>query len=100
MEKSHSKQIEKVVSDLESLIQKAKVVGFDKVPESTNELDTKICVIFEQSGKILTAKMVQKIIGEKETKWYSDKLWYLAKKGILQKCETRGYYKWKGNPSS
>lgn len=80
-------------TEIEKLISKAKQVGFDKVPESHSELESKVIEIFRLSQKILTAKQCQAIIGEKETKWYSDKLWYLAKKGVLVKLETRGYYK-------
>ena len=62
------------------------------MPAGTSELETKILAIFDQSGKILTAQQVYKIIGEKEQKFYSDKLWYLAKAGKLVKLATRGYY--------
>ena len=79
-------------TELEKQIQEAKKVGFDTVPDSTSELEQKIVDIFTLSEKILTAKQVHKIIGEKEVKWYSDKLWYMAKKGVLKKLQTRGYY--------
>lgn len=83
-------------TSFKELVEKAKSVGFDKVPESTSVLETRVIALFEQSQKILTAKQCSEILGEKETKWYSDKLWYLAKKGILVKLPTRGYYKFAG----
>ena len=82
-----------ISTSLKEEIEKAIKVGFDQVPESTNLLELKILEIFNQSQKILTAKQVYNILGEKQQKWYSDKLWYLAKSGKLVKCETRGYYK-------
>ena len=87
-------------SDLQKQIAKAKSIGFDQVPDSHSELESKVIEIFRQSGKILTAKQVQSILPEKETKWYSDKLWYLAKKGILVKLATRGYYQFKMEKST
>lgn len=96
MEKTN-KSIQK--SNLDSLIEKAKSVGFDEVPDSTSELESQICEIFQKTGKIFTAKQIQKLLPQKETKWYSDKLWYMAKKGTLRKLETRGYYQWGGNSS-
>ena len=80
-------------TDLEKAVLEAKKVGFDTVPNSSTELEQKIVDIFTLSGKILTAKQVQKILGEKQVKWYSDKLWYMAKKNVLEKLQTRGYYR-------
>ncbi len=80
-------------TDLEKAVLEAKKVGFDTVPNSSTELEQKIVDIFTLSGKILTAKQVQKILGEKQVKWYSDKLWYMAKKDVLEKLQTRGYYR-------
>lgn len=83
----------KVPSDnLASLVAKAKSIGSDTVPAGTSELEEKILAIFDQSGKILTAKQVCSIIREKDTKFYSDKLWYMAKAGKLRKLKTRGFY--------
>ena len=84
---------EKVPSrNLEELVAQAKRIGSDTVPAGTSELEEKILAIFDQSGKILTAKQVCGIIGEKDTKFYSDKLWYMAKAGKLRKLKTRGFY--------
>jgi len=94
VEKSNQdNQSKPVVSDnLARMVAQAKMLGSDTVPEGTSELETKILAIFNQSGKILTAQQVCKIIGEKEQKFYSDKLWYLAKADKLVKLKTRGYY--------
>ena len=81
-----------ISTSLKKQVEKAKLVGFDKVPNSTTQLETDILAIFDLSQKILTAKSVCQILGEKSQKWYSDKLWYLAKAGKLVKLETRGYY--------
>ena len=92
-ENQKSNQSKPVVSDnMARMIAQAKQLGTDTVPEGTSELETKILAIFNQSGKILTAQQVCKIIGEKEQKFYSDKLWYLAKASKLVKLSTRGYY--------
>ena len=80
-------------TEIENLIAKAKKVGFDTVPESTSELETKVIEILRQSKKIFTAKQMFSILQEKNAKWYSDKMWNLAKKGVLIKLETRGFYK-------
>ncbi len=88
-----SNQSTKVPSEnLAKMVAQAKQLGTDTVPEGTSELETKILAIFNQSGKILTAKQVYKIIGEREQKYYSDKLWYLAQADKLVKLKTRGYY--------
>lgn len=79
---------------IDSLVRQAKKVGFDTVPESTSELETKVVEILRQSEKIMTAKQMFEICQEKNAKWYSDKMWNLAKKGILVKLETRGFYKY------
>ena len=76
------------------LVEKAKQVGHDTVPTGTTELETKIVEIFKQSGKILTAKEIFSIIQERDSKYFSDKLWYLARKKILVKLQERGYYKY------
>ena len=81
-----------ISTSLKEQVEKAKLVGFDKVPSSTNQLELDILALFDLSQKILTAKSVCQILGQKQQKWYSDKLWYLAKAGKLVKLETRGYY--------
>jgi len=80
-------------SEIERLVSKARQVGFDEVPESTSELETKVIEILRQSKKIMTAKQMFSILQEKNAKWYSDKMWNLAKKGVLVKLPTRGFYK-------
>lgn len=80
---------------IEDLVSKAKKVGFDKVPESTSELEIKLVEIMRQSGKIFTAKqMCKDILNEQDPKWFSDKMWNLAKKGVLKKLPTRGFYQY------
>lgn len=79
--------------EIEALIAKAKKVGYDEVPESTSELEQKVVQILKVTGKIYTAKQMCEITGEKSPKWFSDKMWNLAKKGVLIKLETRGFYK-------
>jgi len=86
----------KVVSDkqsLDSLIEQASKIGHDSVPAGTSELESKIQGIFDNSGKIMSAKEVFSIIKERDAKYYSDKLWYMAKAGKLVKLRDRGWYK-------
>ncbi len=80
-------------SEIQKLVGKARQIGFDEVPESTSELEIKVIEILRQSKKIMTAKQMFSILQEKNAKWYSDKMWNLAKKGVLIKLETRGFYK-------
>ena len=80
--------------EIEKLITKAKKIGHDTVPQNLDELTEKIVEILKQSEKIFTAKQMYSIIQEKNTKFYSDKMWNLAKKGVLVKLPTRGYYKY------
>lgn len=80
-------------TNFDELIQKAKEIGSDTVPMGTSEIEQKIIAMFSGSGKVLTAKQTYDIIKEKDPKYFSDKLWYLARKGILKKEETRGYYR-------
>ena len=81
-----------ISTSLKKQVEKAKLVGFDIVPSSTNQLELDILALFDLSQKIMTAKLVCQILGQKQQKWYSDKLWNLAKTGKLVKLETRGYY--------
>lgn len=96
MEKTNSEiksdSVTQKEKDFSRIIEKAKLVGTDIVPESHSELEAKIIGIFERTGKIFTAKQIHKLLPEKDTKYFSDKLWYLAKRGVLVKLETRGYY--------
>ena len=80
-------------SSLDSLIQQARQIGHDEVPQGTTALEGKIQTIFDNSGKIMSAKEVFSIIKERDAKYYSDKLWYMAKAGKLIKLEARGWYK-------
>ncbi len=79
---------------MQKLISKARSIGHDEVPENLDILTTKIVEILKQTGKIFTAKEMFALIQERNTKFYSDKMWNLAKKGILTKLETRGYYEY------
>lgn len=81
-------------TSIEKLVEKAKKIGFETVPENLDELTQKIVTILKDSEKIMTAKQMFEIIDEKSTKFYSDKMWNLAKKGVLVKLPTRGYYKY------
>lgn len=87
------------VESIEKLIQKAKKVGFDEVPENFDELTNTVIEILRQSGKIMTAKQMHEITGHKNPKWFSDKMWQLAKKGVLERLPTRGYYRF-ANPKA
>ena len=84
-------------TEIEILVKKARKVGFETVPESTSELETKLVFIMRNSGKIHTAKQMFEILQEKNAKWFSDKMWNLAKKGILVKLATRGFYQYKSS---
>ncbi len=75
-----------------AIVEKAMKVGFKEVPVSTSALEIKVVQLFKDTKQIMSAKAVHGILGEKEPKWYSDKLWFLAKKQILV-CVSRGYYK-------
>ena len=102
MEKIHKKEF----STIENLIEKAKLVGFDTVPESTTALEAKIARIFQETGKHYTAQAIHGLLPEKPAKYFSDKLWYMARKGTLEMVtdsqgnRQRGWYRWGGNPSS
>ena len=78
-------------TSLEVLIKQAKEIGHDEVPTGTTELESKIQAIFDNSGKIMSAKEVFSIIKERDAKYYSDKLWYMRKAGKLV-VKARGFY--------
>ncbi len=80
--------------EIDKLVLKAKKIGFDEVPQNLDELTEKIVEIMKQSEKIFTAKQMYSLIQERNTKFYSDKMWNLAKKNVLVKLPTRGYYKY------
>lgn len=84
-------------SKIDKMVEKAIELGHDTIPSGTSELEITVIEIFRQSKKIMTAKEIFSITAEKDAKWYSDKLWGLAKKGILVKMPTRGYYKYNEN---
>jgi len=90
----NEKQLQAKTESIESLILKARKIGRDTVPESMSELETKVITILRESKKIMTAKQMHEILQEKNPKFYSDKMWQLAKKGTLVKLATRGYYKY------
>ena len=81
-------------TELEKLIQKSMKIGHSEVPKNLDEITTKIIEIMKQSKKIFSAKEMFELIQERNTKFYSDKMWNLAKKNVLVKLETRGYYKY------
>ena len=88
-----------VSSNIEEIIKNAKLVGFDKVPESTTALEADIARIFQETGKKYTAQAIHKLLAGKypnPAKYYSDKLWYMEKKGTLEHCGVRGWYKFRG----
>ncbi len=92
MEKVNPKnESSQVKPSLESLIQQAKQVGHDEVPSGTTELENVIQAIFDNSGKIMSAKEVFSIIKQRDAKYYSDKLWYMRKAGKLV-VKSRGFY--------
>ena len=80
-------------TEIEKLVAKANLIGHDTVPQNLDEITVKIVEIMRQTEKIFTAKEMFALIKERNTKFYSDKMWNLAKKGVLVKLETRGYYK-------
>lgn len=96
MEKENPKN-QKVEQDstskpsLASLIEQAKKVGHDEVPSGTTELENVIQAIFDNSGKIMSAKEIFGIIKQRDAKYYSDKLWYMRKAGKLV-VKSRGFY--------
>ncbi len=85
-------------SEIEKLVSQAKKIGHDQVPKNLDEITTKIVEIMKQSKKIFSAKEMFDLIKERNTKFYSDKMWNLAKKGTLIKLPTRGYYKYNFDP--
>jgi len=95
MEEKQSKSSIKI----EDIIEKAKSVGFIEVPQSTTALEADIARIFQQTGKKFTAQAIHKLLSKKydnPAKYYSDKLWYMEKKGTLEHCGVRGWYKFRG----
>lgn len=75
-----------------SIVEKAIEAGFTTVPVSTSAQELKVIQLFKDTKIIMSAKVVHAALGVKDNKWYSDKLWNLAKKDILV-CVSRGYYK-------
>jgi len=88
---STSSKVEEVKPSLASLIEQAKKVGHSEVPTGTTELEETIQAIFDNSGKIMSAKEVFGIIKQRDAKYYSDKLWYMRKAGKLV-VKARGFY--------
>ncbi len=82
----------KQTDNWKDIVKKATESGFTEVPLSTSLQELKVIQLFKDTKVIMSAKMVHAALGEKEPKWYSDKLWFLAKKEILV-CVSRGYYK-------
>lgn len=78
----------------EQIVSDAKKAGFTEIPVSTSALEQKVIKLFKDTKIIMTAKIVMDQLGEKPQKWYSDKLWYLAQKDILETV-TRGCYRYK-----
>ena len=81
-----NQEIQKIVGELEKEIPKNR-----EISESTSILEFKILRIFEGYGKPMMAKEIQKKLPEKPVKWFSDKLWSLRQKGLLE-SPSRGYY--------
>ena len=73
------------------IIEKAKLVGFTELPIGGSLLENQVIELFKETNLIMSAKVVQDLLGEKTNKWYSDKLWNLEKKGILVVL-SRGLY--------
>ena len=93
--------LKKEISEIKisEIIKKARLVGFEKLPESTTQLEADIAAIFRETGKKYTAQAIHKLLAEKYSnpaKYYSDKLWYMEKKGTLEHCGVRGWYKFRG----
>lgn len=84
---------------IEAIVKKAMSKGFNKLPESTTQLESDIAEIFQKTGKKFTAQAIHKLLADKypnPAKYYSDKLWYMEKKGTLEHCGVRGWYKFRG----
>jgi len=93
--------LKKEISEIKisEIIEKAMLVGFEKLPESTTQLEADIAAIFRETGKKYTAQAIHGLLSEKYSnpaKYYSDKLWYMEKKGTLEHCGVRGWYKFRG----
>ncbi len=85
-----------------NLIEKAMELGFDEVPQSTSALESDIAAIFQETGKKFTAQAIHGLLKDKYpngAKYYSDKLWYMEKKGTLVHMGTRGWYRFNGEKS-
>ena len=89
---STSPSVESSSTSLASLLKQAQAIGHSEVPTGTTELESKIQYIFDNSGKIMSAKEVFGIIKERDAKYYSDKLWYMRKAGKLV-VKARGFYR-------
>ena len=79
-------------TDIETIVAKAKVVGLDEAPKSTSVLEDVIYKTLTQSGKVFSAKLLHASTGLLTPKHFSDKMWQMSQKGIITKCDTRGYY--------
>ena len=62
-------------TEIEKLVSQAKKIGHDSVPQNLDEITNKIVEIMRQSEKIFTAKEMFGLIQERNTKFYSDKMW-------------------------
>ncbi len=76
----------------EEVVKFAKLEAAD-TPVSGSVLENKVVKLFKDADCMLSAKVCMDTLGEKHQKWYSDKLWNLAQKGVLV-CKQRGWYQY------
>lgn len=85
---------------IESLVKKAESIGHNEIPQNFDELGNELVEIMKRTGKIFSAKEMFEITQKRNSKFYSDKMWNLAKKGVLVKLPVRGYYQYNAKNES
>lgn len=80
-------------NELDKLVSKGKLIGHDEIPANNDKLVVQFVEIMRRTEKIFSAKEMTKLTGEKNAKFYSDKMWNLVKRGTLVNL-ARGYYKY------
>ena len=83
-------------SSIEELVRKANKLGSDVIPDNYDETVQQMLTVMKSSGKILTVKIITEMFksSDKTSKFWSDKMWNLAKQGILLHLSKRGHYQY------
>lgn len=86
---------------IDELVKKANKLGSDVVPEQYDEVVQQMLTVMKSSGKILTVKIITDMFKStgKSSKFWSDKMWNLAKQGVLLHLSKRGHYQYNNKQS-